>query len=113
TEHWPIVITTLFDGMTDADCDAYIAEIHSKVITREEPIVCITDCSNLSRPPGAAQRKKLADWQKELVRQGHFYEIGTVTILNNPLVRGALTALHWLFPPRTPNPTVATWGEAY
>jgi hypothetical protein len=113
TEHWPIVVTTLTNGATDQDYDAYFAAFGSKVLNRRQKFTSLVDVSGVSEPPTAAQRKKIADWQKAEVEIGTRYNVGIAMIFTSRVVRGALTALHWLFPPPTITVTFGTRLEAY
>jgi hypothetical protein len=113
TEHWPIVVTTLGNGATDADYDVYFAEFRAKVLNRRQKFTSLVDVSGVTEAPSAAQRKKIADWQKAEEEVGSRYNVGIAMIFTSRVVRGALTALHWLFPPPTVTVTFGTRLEAY
>lgn len=112
-EHWPIVVTTLEDGAADADYERYFQRFESLVLGRGQRFASLVDGSRATAPPSAAQRKMIADWEKAQLDRGVKFNVGVAMALSNPLVRGGLTALHWLFPPPTPTVVLPTFDEAY
>ncbi|MBC7173467.1 MAG: hypothetical protein H5U40_13590, partial [Polyangiaceae bacterium] len=113
TEQWPLVITTMHDGVTDADYEAYFAEFEARVLSRGSHFASLVDASRLTEPPTAAQRKKIADWQEAELERGTQFNVCVAMVLTNRIVRGALTALHWVFPPPTPTTAISTYDEAH
>lgn len=112
TEYWPVVITTLQDGATDDDYDRYFADFRTNVLERRQRFASLVDASGVHVPPTAAQRKKIADWEKAESERGSRYNVGIAMVFTSRVVRGGLTALHWLFPPPTPTVTFGTRAEA-
>lgn len=113
TEYWPILVTRLRDGATDADYARYFRDFPQAAFSSGERFASLVDASTLTEPPSAAQRKAIADWQKTEVTRGVVYNVGIAMVLTSRVVRGALTALHWLFPPPVQTVSVATFDEGY
>ena len=60
----------------------------------------------------AAQRKRQAEWIESNREDLRRYTKGTAFVINNPLMRGALTAIFWLTRYETPYVVVATLEAA-
>ncbi len=112
-ENWPLVETTLRDGATDADYLAYFAKFEAQVLARRQRFASLVDGSTATHPPTAQQRKLIADWEKSQLERGVAFNVGVAMVLTNRIVRGGLTALHWLFPPPTPTVALGSYDEAF
>ena len=60
----------------------------------------------------ANQRRISSGWMKENLRGWKQVSVGSVFIINSPIVRGVLTALLWLQPLDMPHDVVGTLDEA-
>jgi hypothetical protein len=109
-ELWPVAIIDLQRGATKEDYLGLLHAVDTKVVARREPYVIITDAVNIGGPPPADVRKAISDWMKKNA-EGHT-SLGSVTIIGSPLIRGALTALYWLFTPPNPQGVAGTWLDA-
>lgn len=108
--HWPLVIIDIGDAKGDT-YRALFDAVDERVIARREPYVMVTDTRRVTQTPGADVRKTMSEWMKKNAA-GHT-SLGAVTIVKSPLVRGALTALYWLFEPPNPQGVAADWTEAH
>jgi hypothetical protein len=113
TEQWPLAITTLGNGVKDADYVAYFARFEAMVLARGHRFASLVDGSSATEAPTPAQRKMIAEWQQRQLALGSALNVGVAMVLPSRVVRGALTALHWLFPPPTPTVALATFDEGY
>ena len=107
---WPIAIIDIGNA-NRATYEALFAKVDELVIARKQPYVMVTDTRRVTEIPGADVRKFMADWMKKNAT-GHT-SLGSVTIVRSALVRGALTALYWIFQPPNPQGVAGTWTEAH
>jgi hypothetical protein len=107
---WPIAIIDIGDAER-ATYEALFAKVDELVIARKQPYVMVTDTRRVKSIPGADVRKFMADWMKKN-SVGHT-SLGSVTIVRSALVKGALTALYWLFQPPNPQGVAGDWSEAH
>lgn len=63
--------------------------------------------------PDAAVRKRLADWQNDTREQIAEHNVFTATVTDSALVRGAMTAIHWIFRPPNEQVMVASYAEGF
>lgn len=102
TELFPLVITTLRGRPTDAQMETYFVAFE-RIVARKRPFASLVDTTALEMVPTAAQRKRIADVQAEWVaKHGTEMGLGVAMVVQNTLIRGAITALHWLMPPPVP-----------
>jgi hypothetical protein len=104
THLWPLFVTIAPARFDADDIHAYIADV-SALYGRKERFATLVDTTAIEDLPGAAARRALADWQNATIDQIKAYNVCTATVLSSALVRGAMTAMHWLF--RPPNEQVA------
>ena len=109
-DFWPVAVAVLGGAGTRADYSGLLEAIDRHVIARREPYVIVTDSRAMHGPPPADVRREISEWMKKNAT-GHT-SLGSVTIVGNALVRGALTALYWLFEPPNPQGVVGGWVEA-
>lgn len=109
-DFWPVAVAVLGGAGTRADYSGLLEAIDRHVIARREPYVIVTDSRAMHGPPPADVRREISEWMKKNAT-GHT-SLGSVTIVGNALVRGALTALYWLFEPPNPQGVVGNWVEA-
>lgn len=111
TSRPPLFVVT-FDGIpSEAEFDAYLATTTRLLIARKQKTVTIVDSRRSGRVP-ASLRKKQAEWLKQYENLLTTYSVGTVFVIDSPLVRGALTAILWLQPLPTAHAVVATLAQA-
>ncbi len=110
TAYWPVVILQARDGATLADYQAGLEAFEREVIAQGTVYAVLTDATQISKPPPADVRRYLSEWMKRNAEGAT--SVGSVTIIGSSIVRGALTAMYWLFEPPTPQGVVGTFGEA-
>jgi len=104
TELYPFVYVRFgARPMEDADVDWMIREF-TELVRRRERFVALLDCREMRSPANPKQRKRLAEWQTqpEMYDGTRTYLIGAAVLIRSALVRGATTAVLWMFPPPAP-----------
>lgn len=109
-EHFPIVVTTYPRRMTLGALPAYQAE-YERLLAREQPFVSLVDMRPCVEMPDADVRKSMAEWGDRVAEARMRWVLGVAFVVVNPLVRGALTAVHWQAPPRQPTVVVSSPPE--
>jgi hypothetical protein len=109
-ELWPVAIVDIQRGATKEHYVGLLEAVDTKVVARREPYIIVTDAVNMGGAPPADVRKVISEWMKKNAH-GHT-SLGSVTIVGSPIIRGALTALYWLFTPPNPQGVAGTWMEA-
>jgi hypothetical protein len=85
TSQWPIVIHSVHGALSDAQIDEYIREAN-RVLDRRAPHVTIMDTRGIGRT-SAYTRARSREWVKEHHAQLREFCIGTVYVLESPLLR--------------------------
>jgi len=107
---WPIIRMT-FDGpCTDEDTRWFLDETE-RCQKRPGSYVLLIDARRAVRPP-ATQRQMMSEATRNQTAADQRRLIGRATIIDNALIRGALTALDWVVPPKHPMRVFATEAEA-
>lgn len=112
THAWPLFITVMPPSFDARDVEAYIVEVDA-LYQRRERFATLVDTTAVSSLPGATERRRLADWQNSTIDQIRRYNVFTATVLSSPIVRGALTAMNWIFPPPNEQVVVASFEEGF
>jgi hypothetical protein len=106
----PLVVQRFRQGFDDADVEHMFRQFEFLFLSgRRYALLVYTD-------PGpkvmtARQRKMVADWGKAHIEQIRRVNVASAVVIESALVRGALTALTWLFEPPTPQKLVRTLRE--
>lgn len=106
----PIAVLEM-GNLDKAGYETVLRKIDELVIAPRRPYVIVTDTRSLTSIPGADVRKMLSEWMEKNAK-GHT-SLGSVTIIKSSVVRGALTALYWLFEPPSPQGIASDWREAH
>ncbi len=112
TSLWPMPVTTVGVEMPPDDLEIYLARFAKEVIGRGETFVSVVDVTMMEGAPGAAAMQMTAKWLKDHERDGVPLALGYVIAMSSGLVRGAMTAVHWLNPPLVPTKFVANRAQA-
>lgn len=107
----PLIISAMPARFEDLELDRFLAR-HEWLLDRGKRYATITDLSGLVGLPEAATRRRIADWNNGIEARARRYTIATAVIAPNSLLRGAMTALHWLSPPPYPQAIVADSAAA-
>ena len=102
TQNWPLVITTLTGELEEAPLRKYLGEFTAHVLGRGQLFASVVDARNVSAAPSARLRKIIADWELAHGAVGGTLNVGIVIVTTSALVRGAMTAVHWISPPLVP-----------
>jgi hypothetical protein len=92
----PVVCLQAVGRSTRADIDA-VHPAYVRAYARRQPLIAISDARLAIHD--AQQRKLLSEWSRETLALDRGCTLATIILLDNPLLRGALTALNWLTPP--------------
>lgn len=108
---WPLVVTTLAGKLTLEDAEIIIHE-STAVLKRFEPHASIFDCSGVTDLPDAVVRKRFGEftgWSGPLSKKS---AVCSAFVIQNVVLRGALTAIHWIGRPLIPTRVFSTLPEA-
>lgn len=109
--YWPLVLVELRENLDDEGVDRVI-ETMEAAYARKETFIVIVDASALSRPPNTTQRQRLAAYGAANEHRSIRYAEGTAYAITSGLVRGALTAMQWIFRPPTASMNLKSRHEA-
>jgi hypothetical protein len=104
---WPFVISVMPPELSVEFFERYFAK-QQELLNRKERWVHLVDVRLVSKLPDARVRAAVGDHTKRIEDLSARYNIGTATVIASPLVRGMLTAIHWIMPPPHPFSNVAT-----
>jgi hypothetical protein len=112
TQDWPIVITTINGNLEEAQLLTYFDEFMTRVLQRGELFASIVDARNIDDAPSARVRRIVADWENQHGAMGEKVNVGIAIVTTSALVRGAMTAINWISPPRVPTTYEARLNDA-
>jgi hypothetical protein len=110
-ETWPLLRFEMIGTPSEKDWVGMFA-VYDQAYARNERFVALNDATKLSSAPTAAVRKRVASLAKAHEPQSKRWMIHSATVVSNPLLRGAMTALNWLAPPVYKQTVHATALEA-
>ncbi len=108
---WPVVVLRIETGVTLADIEPIFERYEKEVFARKEPFVSMTDLRGISSVPDASFRTRMGEWSREGDAAMRAFSIGNVTIFSSKLIRGAVTAIFWVYQPPIPQAVAGEWGE--
>lgn len=75
-----------------------------ELFARDEQFAMVVDPAGVTSMPSATWRRRLSDWmnQPEILEKSGRYNVGSSVIVRSTTVRGAMTALQWLWAPANP-----------
>ena len=110
-ERWPLVVIIVGESLLRSELPELERQIDS-VYLRNERFATLVDCSAVKTMPDASTRKRLAEWQNETRAKIARLNVVSATVIDSAVVRGAMTAMNWIFQPPNRQVTVATFAEA-
>jgi hypothetical protein len=105
---WPMPMTTLDTEIREDELRAYLDEYVRDVLGRGEIFVSVVDLMGVTHAPSARVSQMVAQWTKDNDEVGSPLALGYAVATSSALVRGGMTAIHWLNPPRVPTKFVAS-----
>jgi len=110
---WPLILVTNPRRFDEAVIRAMNDE-YERIWERGERYAIVSHVERTTEPTTAGGRRLLAEWagRPRVRRMSRELCVGTATVVPNPIARGGLTALLWLWTPPSPHQAVATTEEA-
>jgi hypothetical protein len=108
---WPLVVIRYNGPRTEADWHAMFAA-YDRMHTRRERFATINDTTS-SPLPSAVERSMIGEHAKRHEDATRRYLVATCMVIENAIMRGALTAIHWVYRPAYKLFICATLHEAY
>lgn len=108
---WPLVVITMPPVTAKADFD-YLQQCYEHVFAAPTRHALVVDTTTIVRVPDATLRRQMKlfeDSRRLIIGRKN---IGSAIVIQNPLVRGAYTALRWISPQPAPNKAFSSIEEA-
>jgi hypothetical protein len=105
---WPMVMTTLDKEVEEEALRIYLERYVEEVLGRGEIFVSMVDLMGVTHAPSARVRQMVAQWTKDNDEVGTPLALGYAVATSSAFVRGGMTAIHWLNPPKVPTKFVAS-----
>ncbi|HSC87394.1 MAG TPA: hypothetical protein VLC09_09005 [Polyangiaceae bacterium] len=110
TSLWPIVVSTPHGAISDGDLQR-LFDTFDSFWKRGEMFVTVSNMTS-SRDVSARQRQMVGEWLKKNKTSIQRYSAGGVLIVDSALLRGALTAIGWVYQAPLDMSYVKDWTEA-
>jgi hypothetical protein len=108
---WPLVIFRFHGPRSEADWKGLFSAF-ARIHMRNQRYATINDTRN-SALPSAVERALIGKYAKEQAYQTRRYLVSTAMVLENPVMRGVVTAIHWVYQPDYKYFICGTIHEAY
>jgi len=110
---WPLLVA-LSPKLYDRAEVEQMQSSFERYFRRAERYALITVSPRGSTPPGANERKAIAEWANSPRVREYSKQlcVGSASVMENALMRGALTAMMWIWTPASPHKAVSTVDEA-
>lgn len=105
----PVLIITFVGTGSDEEFDAYLQALTQNLATPGKNVT-VLDARQAGRMP-ASQRQKQAAWIKAHETRLQQHSLGTVFVIDSPMVRAVLSAILWLQPMPTAHTVCRTLEE--
>ena len=109
-EDFPFVISVMPAAPDEAFFKTYFVK-QRELLSRGRRWLHLVDIRLVTRLPDARARAVVSAETAALNDLSARWNAGTATVISSPIVRGILTAIHWLSPPPHPFLNVATVEE--
>lgn len=97
----PISLLEARETLQAADVDGIFA--HYRALCRQQVrFVAISDVRAATKLPDAATCRRFGEAADQLSEELHSWSLGGAVVLESALIRGALTAIEWIYHPRRP-----------
>ncbi|AKF11703.1 hypothetical protein [Sandaracinus amylolyticus] len=109
---WPVLLVEMPAELSLSDVDSHFDELVAIARTRRAH-VHLVDGSELGPTAlSPTHRKRMGERLQSLTRELEGRRVAEAIVLPNPLLRGVMTAIHWIAPPKWPVQTFATRADA-
>ncbi|NLE47477.1 MAG: hypothetical protein GX614_03630 [Sandaracinaceae bacterium] len=108
---FPVVIMRVVGPYTEEELYEFGRSLEL-VFSRKKKFAMIVEITEGAELPDARRRQVVANWWKSIQDQQRLWNLGSAIVVPNGPLRGALTAIAWLFPSPTPNRYFATMDQA-
>lgn len=110
---FPVVVTVGGLEYSDEEFSEMLAG-YDELFARGERYALITYSPDGAQLPSARDRKRITDWANSPRVRDYSKKlcVGSATVAQNVLMRGALTAITWLWKPSAPHKAVGSPNEA-
>ncbi len=108
---WPLVVVHLpREPVTDQEIERFL-DAERAILNRRERYVAITDASKCHAFP-AHQRRRMSAFLQETNLAAQHLCAGLAIVMANPLLRGGMTAVFWIYQPSYSIKTFETVADA-
>ncbi len=107
---WPLFVIIPPPRITTASIEGLIDTVNG-VYARRERFATLVDTTFVEQMPSASDRRLLTEWQTETIELIRRYNVCTATVVSHSLIRGAMTAMNWLFRPPNEQIALPTFSE--
>jgi hypothetical protein len=108
---WPLVIFRFNGPRSEADWKGMFSAF-ARIHMRNQRYATIND-TRYSALPSAVERALIGKYAKEQAYQTRRYLVSTSMVIENPIMRGVVTAIHWVYQPDYNFSICGTLEEAY
>ena len=98
---WPFVISVIPPAPDEAFFGRFFAK-QAALLARKEHWVHLCDIRMVTKLPDARIRNLIAERSRQLDPLSARYTVAAAVVIDNALVRGILTAIHWISRPPAP-----------
>lgn len=110
TAHFPLVIVTCPARFEATNVKTVLDAYSNEVFEGRRKFVLVVDALGIKELPSALVRRAITDWMQRVESIGQRYTLGMAMATPSAIVRGAMTAVNWVVPPKIPmsyEPTMA------
>jgi hypothetical protein len=110
---WPLLVQ-VSPSVYDRATIEQMQNSFERYFRRGEKYAVITVSPKGSHPPGAQERKAIAEWANSPRIRDYSKAlcVASASVMESALMRGALTAMLWIWTPPSPHKAVSTLDEA-
>lgn len=112
TAYRPLVVVTCPARLTTEDTARFLDEYTRDVLDTKLPFVLVIDAMHVAEVPNAAVRRQISEWTTRVEHYGGHVVLGSTAAMRSAVVRGAMTAIHWIVPPKVEFTFHKTLAEA-
>ncbi len=107
---YPLAIMR-FPRLIDELCFDAMRAAQARLYARGERYVSFVDMRGTKVMPAATIRRSLAEWTKENEPRLRELQIANAMVVDSPLTRAGIQAVHWFAPPPVPTAVTGSFAE--